>query len=144
MDRDRLTAVDDVVDRRPFLHRDDGADRPGEDPAANGSGRFEYTLLSAAGLAAGIGLAVWLKNEADERYEAYLNTADPDVARDHFRAAERLDRWSLAGWVVAQASFVLLFLSVIRIAEPERIPTGGQAYVTPQPGGVLLGFEVAP
>ena len=50
----------------------------------------------------------------------------------------------LAGWVVAQASFVLLFLSVIRIAEPERIPTGGQAYVAPQPGGVLLGFEVAP
>ena len=99
---------------------------------------------SGAGLAAGVGLAVWLKGEADDRYDLYLRTADPVRARDHFDAAQRYDRATLIGWVVAQASFVGLVYFLIHEEDRPLVPVRGEPLVRAGADGLEVGVVLWP
>ncbi len=101
-------------------------------------------ILAAGGLVAGLALAVVLKNDADDLYEQYLRTADPEQQEDLFARAERMDRWSLVGWVVAQASLVLFFFALIREGEKPLVPTDGPVALTASPDGTGLGLRITP
>jgi hypothetical protein len=99
---------------------------------------------AGAGLVTGVGLALWVKSEADERYEIYLDTADPDGAREALESAERYDRATLIGWALAQVSFVAFVYFLTREGERPLVPLAGEALVRPQEDGVEIGFRVAP
>ena len=100
--------------------------------------------VSGAGLALGVGLAAWLKDEADDRYELYLDTANPARARDHFEAAERYDRATLLGWVIAQASFVGLVYFLVTEEERPLIPARGEPLVRATGEGIEVGVVLCP
>ena len=99
---------------------------------------------SAVGLVAGVGLALRIKSEADQRYEAYLTIADPDEARRRLDAAERYDRAALIGWVMAQVSFVGLIYFLTREGKHPLVPVKGEPVIRPSRDGVQVGLEVRP
>lgn len=99
---------------------------------------------SGVGLVTGVGLALWVKSEADDRYDVYLNTADPDAAREAFDAAERYDRATLIGWALAQVSFVAFVYFLTRDETRTLIPVEGEPLVRTRDGGFEIGFRVAP
>jgi len=101
-------------------------------------------LASGAGVAAGVGLAVWFKNEADRRYDRYRTTADPARARDAFDAAQRYDRATLIGWTVAEVSFVTLFYYLTREEKRPLVPVRGEPVVRAGGDGIQLGIRVTP
>lgn len=101
-------------------------------------------LLSGAGLLAGVGLAVYLKSEADERYDQYLDTADPDAARELRDSAERYDRATLIGWGVAQASFLALFYFLTRGDDRDLVPVAGQGDAPIEVLPDAIGIRVRP
>ena len=126
---------------RPLLSGE-SAERPLLRPPSH---RRRWGLAaSGAGLAAGVGLAVWLKGEADDRYDLYLRTADPVRARDHFDAAQRYDRATLIGWVVAQASFVGLVYFLIHEKERALVPARGEPLVRARADGLEVGVVLWP
>jgi outer membrane protein assembly factor BamB len=65
----------------------------------------------AGGWLAGTGVALWLQHEAEEAHDRYVVTGDPDRRREEFDRAERLDRATLATWIVSEAMFLLLLKS---------------------------------
>jgi hypothetical protein len=85
-----------------------------------------------------------VKSEADDRYDVYLNTADPDAAREAFDAAERYDRATLIGWALAQVSFVAFVYFLTRDETRTLIPVEGEPLVRTRDGGFEIGFRVAP
>lgn len=99
---------------------------------------------SGVGLVTGVGFALWVKSEADDRYDTYLNTADPDAARDAFDAAVRYDRATLIGWALAQVSFVAFVYFLTREEKRTLIPVEGEPLVRTRDGGFEIGFKVAP
>lgn len=101
-------------------------------------------LGSGAGLVAGVGLALWVKSEADDRYDVYLNTADPDAAQAALNSAEQYDRATLIGWGLAQVSFVAFVYFLTRENKRPLIPAEGKPLVRIQEDGVQVGFQVAP
>ncbi len=101
-------------------------------------------VISGIGLAAGVGLAAWLKNEADDRYESYLHLADPARAREMRRSAQRYDRASLIGWGTAQVSFLALFYFLTREEKRPLIPVEGEPIVRADANGIQVGIRVAP
>ncbi len=101
-------------------------------------------LVSGTGLAVGVGLASWLKSEADDRYDLYRSTADPQRARDYFDSAERYDRATLLGWVIAQASFVGLVYFLVHEEERPLIPARGEPLVRADEDGVEVGVVLWP
>ena len=100
-------------------------------------------VASAAGLAAGVGLAVWLKSEADDRYDDYLRLADPARATAAYRSAERYDRASLIGWGTAQLSFIALLYFLTREDARPLVPVEGEPILRAGAGGLEVGFRVA-
>ncbi|NNF08621.1 MAG: hypothetical protein HKN21_17800, partial [Candidatus Eisenbacteria bacterium] len=101
-------------------------------------------VAAGAGLAVGIGVGVWLKSEADDRYERYLLTATPADQDNLFEESQKLDRLSLIGWGIAQASFVALFYLLTREQDRPLIPTTGEPVVSVNREGILLGWTIAP
>jgi hypothetical protein len=101
-------------------------------------------LAAGAGLVAGVGLAVWLKGEANDSYDRYLVTADPGEADRHLQSAQRQDRASLLGWGVAQVSFVALVYFLTRESGRDLIPVEGEPIVRAQQSGLVLGFTFYP
>jgi len=99
---------------------------------------------SAVGLMAGVGLAVWVKREADKRYDKYLITADTDQAADLFDAAQRYDRATIIGWGLAQVSFIALLYFLTREGGRDLVPVDGEPLVRAYGDGVELGFRVTP
>ena len=99
---------------------------------------------SAVGLVAGVGLAVWVKREADERYDQYLVTADTEEQTRLFNSAQRYDRATIIGWGLAQVSFVALLYFLTREGEQELIPVEGEPLVRTYRDGVELGFRFTP
>ena len=112
--------------------------------ASTGKSRTWGLLGSGVGLVAGVGLALWVKSEADDRYDIYLNTADPDVARDALDSAERYDRATLIGWGLAQVSFIAFVYFLTREGERPLISPKGEPLVRPQEDGFQIGFRVSP
>jgi len=100
--------------------------------------------LAGAGLAAGIGLTVFLKTEADDRYDAYQVLADQELAREMRDSAERYDRLSLIGMVVAQVSFVALVVLLIEDRHRVTIPPQGEPLIEVGADGARVGWRVAP
>jgi hypothetical protein len=118
-----------------------------ESPALSLQPPRDYTwgiLGSGIGLVAGVGLAVWVKNEADERYDEYLITADPEHAQDLFDSAQRYDRATVIGWAMAQVSFVALVYFLTRDKDRPLVPVEGEPLVRPYRDGVELGFRFTP
>jgi hypothetical protein len=114
-------------------------------PPMTGSHRNTLGIVaSGAGVAAGVGLAVWLKNEADLRYDRYRSTADPARARRAFDAAQRYDRATLIGWTAAEISFVALFYYLTREEKRPLVPVRGKPLVRAGENGLQVGFEVTP
>ncbi len=114
-------------------------------PPMDESGRSTTgILISGMGVAAGVGLAIWLKNEADIRYDRYRDTADPVRARDAFDAAQRYDRATLIGWGVAEISFVALFYYLTREEKRPLIPVRGEPVVRSGEDGIQVGLRVTP
>jgi hypothetical protein len=101
-------------------------------------------VASGIGLAAGVGLAAWLKSEADDRYDEYLHLADPARAREARLSAQRYDRASLIGWGTAQLSFLALFYFLTREEERPLIPVEGEPIVRAGASGIEVGIRVAP
>ena len=99
---------------------------------------------SAVGLVAGVGLAVWVKREADERYDEYLITADTNQQAELFNSAQRYDRATIIGWGLAQVSFVALLYFLTREGAQELIPVEGEPLVRTYEDGVELGFRFTP
>jgi hypothetical protein len=99
---------------------------------------------SSVGLVSGVGLALWVKNEADDRYDRYLHTADPKRAQELLDSADRYDRASLVGWAMAQVSFVALLYFLTREQKRTLIPVEGEPLVRPTGDGVEVGMKVTP
>ncbi len=99
---------------------------------------------SGVGLVAGVGLAIWVKAEADERYDRYLITADPEVASIAFNAAQRYDRATLIGWAMAQISFVSLVYFLTREGTRPLVSGKGEALIEPTEDGVRVGIRLRP
>lgn len=100
--------------------------------------------VAGAGLAAGVGLGFWLKDEADERFDLYLSTGDPARSAELFESAQRYDRASLIGWGIAQASFLGLFYLLTRSEDRPLVPVEGEPLVGLESGGVRVGWRWAP
>jgi hypothetical protein len=106
---------------------------------------FPWGYLGAAlGLTAGLTAAVAFKKEADHSYDLYLDTADPDAARAYFAEAERYDRATLLGWVVAEVSVVALFFFLTREEERPLVPTVGEPLIRPLEDGIEIGLRIQP
>ena len=99
---------------------------------------------SGVGLVAGVGLAIWVKAEADERYDRYLITADPEVASRAFNAAQRYDRATLIGWAMAQISFVSLVYFLTREGTRPLVSGKGEVLIEPTGDGVRVGVRLHP
>jgi hypothetical protein len=122
----------------------DSARAPGFPPLNESGGSATGIVISGVGVAAGVGLAVWLKNEANLRYDRYQRTADPARARDAFNAAQRYDRATLIGWGVAEVSFVALFYYLTREEKRPLVPVRGEPVLRSGEDGVQIGFRVTP
>lgn len=138
-----LRAAPDSPDdgARPFLS-DSAPDA--SLPTVGNPNRSLGLVLSGISLGAGVGLAMWLKNSADERYDAYLVTADPTKARELLEAAQRRDRASLVGWGLAQASFVSLIYFLTRERERPLVPVRGEPLISYRQDAVQVGIRVQP
>ena len=101
-------------------------------------------VIAGAGLLGGVALAAVLKDKADDAYDRYLLTADPDAARAHLDDAERYDRLSVSGWVVAQVSFVAFLYLLTRERERPLVPVEGEPVVRTTDDGVQVGWRVGP
>ena|GEM_PF-4116888 len=113
-------------------------------PPPREEGTPRALIGAGAGLALGIGSAVWLKSRADERFDRYRVTADQARAKEYFDAAKRYDRLSLAGWAVAQVSFVALFYLLTREEDRPLIPAEGEPLLHGSTDGFQLGWRIAP
>jgi hypothetical protein len=110
--------------------------------AAATSGRSPAGLLFAGlGIFAGVGLAAYLKSEANGYYSEYLVTGDPELANDSFEKAQQYDRATLVGWVFAEVSFVALVYFLTRQGSNDLVPTEGEPLVRPSPGGMEVSFR---
>jgi len=110
-----------------------------------GSRRITWGIVgSSVGLVGGVSLALWVKNQADDRYDRYLHTADPKRAQDFLDTAERYDRASLVGWAMAQVSFVALLYFLTREQKRPLIPPQGEPLVRPTSDGVEVGVRLNP
>jgi hypothetical protein len=110
-----------------------------------GDGRSRTRVIaSGAALLAGLGLAILLKLEADDRFDQYLVTADPQEAQNLFKSSERYDRASLIGWVIAQAGFVLFFYALIDESKRPLVPVTGSVAPTEGLDGVQVSVRVSP
>lgn len=134
-----------VVPRRPFL---DSAAPDSASALSNSdsvSRRKKWGLIGAGtGLVAGVAMAMWVKNEADDRYDVYLNTADPEEAQKAFDEAQRYDRATLVGWGLAQVSFVAFVYFLTRERSRPLVPVEGEPIVRPREDGVQVGFRFTP
>jgi hypothetical protein len=93
---------------------------------------------------AGVGLALWIKSEADDRYEAYLQTADPEAAKKLFESAQRYDRASLIGWGLAEVSLVGVMYFLTREGKRPLIPVEGEPILNTRDGSIQVGVKVTP
>jgi len=107
------------------------------------SGRSPAGLLfSGLGIFAGVGLAAYMKSEANGYYNEYLITGDPELAEQAFAKAQKYDRATLVGWVFAEMSFVALVYFLTRQGSNDLIPTSqGEPIVHPAPGGMEVSFR---
>ncbi len=79
----------------------------GERLDARHSAKPRLVFAGGALLSLGTGLAAWvIHREADESYESYLDTADPNAMEDYYRRARRLDRTAATLWIVSLSSFL--------------------------------------
>ena len=101
-------------------------------------------LGSATGIVVGVGLALWVKSEADQRYDLYLRTADPELAADLFQSAERYDRAALVGFGLAEVSFVALVYFLTRDQERVLVPVRGEPLVRIRKDGAEVGVRFRP
>ncbi len=74
-------------------------------------------------LAAGVYTAVRFKDQADDRYDAYLRTGNRDRQKRLFDDAVRFDRLSLVGWAVGEAAFLATFFLIIHEEPRGLVPT---------------------
>jgi len=79
--------------------------RPLDADASQGRGLRRAAVLGAASAAMAVVSAV-LAREADEIYEEYGTTANPDRLRTLFGRAQRFDRWASGLWVGFEVSAV--------------------------------------
>ena len=77
------------VPTRPFLS-DAGADSTRWAPETKSSRRKWGLIGAGTGLVAGVAMAIWVKSEADDRYDIYLNTADPGRGPEGLRRGPAL------------------------------------------------------
>jgi len=110
--------------------------------AAAGNGRSPAGLLfSGLGIFAGVGLAAYMKSEANGYYNEYLVTGDPELANQSFEKAQQYDRATLVGWVFAELSFVALVYFLTRQETRGLVPTEGEPLVHPANGGMEVSFH---
>jgi hypothetical protein len=132
------------VPERPFLAAAEDSAETRWTPQGGFSRRNWGLIGSGAGLVAGVAMAIWVKSEADDRYDIYLNTADPDEARKAFDEAQRYDRATLVGWGLAQVSFVAFVYFLTREKGRPLVPVQGEPVVRPQGDGLQVGFRFTP
>ncbi len=78
---------------------------------------FKVYLYSAIGLAAvSGGLALYFRNEANNKFDQYQNTGDPELFETFFDDAERYDRYAAISFGVFQASFIASFYLLLKEA----------------------------
>ena len=126
-------------DLPPGLLRDDSSDIV---PPKRSSGLGLSHLAGFVGLLGGAGVALAYKREADDRYDRYLTTADPDRARALLDDAQRYDRRSVIGWVLAQASFVYLFAQFTKPPEEPLVPVAGEPVLRKSEADLQLGWKL--
>lgn len=95
------------------------ADGSGEPPAPvvtrdDGLGLNWKALGFLAVGAASAGVALALKDRADEAYDDYLASAQPGVMQDRLDEANRYDRYSSAAWLAAEAGIAVGVWFLIR------------------------------
>lgn len=96
---------------------------------------------SLALLSGGVYSAFRLKDQADERFDAYLRTGNRQRQRELFDEAERLDRLTLVGWGVAEIAFLASFFLLIHQEPRGMVPAAGLApAAAPGPTGGLARF----
>ena len=110
-------------------------------PPARSTRQTWGLIGSGVGLVAGVGLAIWVKAEADDRYDRYLTIADPEVAAKAFNAAQRYDRATLIGWAMAQVSFVSLVYFLTQEGKRPLVSGKGEALIEPSGDGVRVGIR---
>jgi len=81
--------------------------------SSNGRHRKWGFIAAGVSLAAGIG-AVWLKQEADEAYAAYLVTGAPAAREQYYDRAVQYDRYFGAAFGVSQVTFVFSVYSFLK------------------------------
>jgi len=132
---------------RPYL-AESAADTTGhheEGWLTPGRKSYRWGLIgSAVGMGVGVGIALWVKSEADNQYDVYLATADPAKADEFFKASERYDRAALLGFGLAEISFVGLVYFLTRDRDREMVPTRGEPTLRVTPDGPQVGFRVHP
>ena len=128
-------------DRSWLVSSEDPPEIEFEEPRKN----YTFGIIgSAVGLVAGVGLAVWVKREADERYDRYLVTADTEEQVKLFDSAQRYDRATIIGWGLAQVSFISLLYFLTREGGQDLVPVEGEPLVRTYQDGVELGFRFTP
>jgi hypothetical protein len=133
-----------VCSARASVLADDLPDEPLEvsRPKSDGGLGLPH-LLGFVGLVGGAGIALFYKSEADERFDEYLTTADPDRAPSLLRESQQYDRRSVIGWVLAQASFVGLFYLFTNPAKKPLIPVEGEPLVRRSDSDVQIGWRLS-
>jgi hypothetical protein len=133
---------DVLLDDRSWLV---SSEEPAEIEFEDDEKSYTFGIIgSAVGLVAGVGLAVWVKREADKRYDEYLITADTDHQADLFQSAQRYDRATIIGWGLAQASFIALLYFLTREGGRDLVPVEGEPLVRTYEDGVELGIRFTP
>jgi outer membrane protein assembly factor BamB len=72
-----------------------------------GSDRTAVRWFCMAGWIVGTGVALWLQDEADDRYEIYAHTGGAERREAAFDEAEVLDRWALTTWISSELFFLV-------------------------------------
>ncbi|HET9234361.1 MAG TPA: hypothetical protein VFP10_09500 [Candidatus Eisenbacteria bacterium] len=110
-----------------------------------GKRSYKWGILgSAVGIGVGVGIGLWVKSEADQRYDMYLRTAEPQQASELFESAQRYDRATLIGFGLAEISFVGLVYFLTRDRDRSMVPTRGEPTLRVTPDGPQVGFRVRP
>ncbi len=88
---------------------------------ADKGGRSGWTtLLTGVTVVGSATAAVVFKKQADDAFDEYRTTGDPEEMRDLFDRAESLDSWSVASWIVSEVALGVLLYRLLHEEESER------------------------